>query len=547
MERMNQEPINPNSRVAAPRPLGVLITDLDQRVENSCDLVALRAQPIAGIACRCDAVTAGDLFFCVVGTHADGHDFAAAAADAGAVALAVEHPVNVDLPQIRFEDTRLALALVAQAFYEDPSASLSITAITGTNGKTTSAFLVDWICRFALARRLGTDSEEAAAKTGLIGTVETRVGSARLSSKLTTPDSLELQQLLARMREAGVSHVCMEVSSHAISLHRVAGVSFAVAAFSNLSQDHLDFHGNMERYFEAKATLFDSPLVAHRAIDIDTPYGRRLAHRCEEAGFEVLTCGLSPDASIRADRIDYDCEQTSIVLTTPAGSFSLTYPLIGGFNVSNVLLAAAAASLLGFSWEEIVAALACAPQIPGRLERVLAYGAGSDDVREPPIKVFVDYSHTPDSITKALEALNALKTARTLIVFGCGGDRDAAKRPLMGSAALAADYAIVTSDNPRSEDPRAIIADIVPGMTAGTGRYEVEPDRRTAIARALAAARPGDLVLIAGKGHEDYQLVAGQILAFDDRVIAAEELRALIDAGHFSERPLAAQGGEPCI
>jgi UDP-N-acetylmuramoyl-L-alanyl-D-glutamate--2,6-diaminopimelate ligase len=555
-----------------PRQLGALIADLDQRIDAATDLAALRAREISALAYRSDAVCPGSLFFCIPGTRVDGHDFAADAAARGAVALAVERPVPVALPQIHFDNTRLALALVARAFFDDPSADIIVTAVTGTNGKTTTTFLLDWVCRFTFAQRAAAGFEETVnfetavdsntaissataassdaaassdttagldatnARTGLIGTVETRIGPQRLPSKFTTPESLDLQQLLARMRDAGLSHVCMEVSSHAIALYRVAGVHFAVAAFSNLSQDHLDFHGSMEEYFETKAALFDSPLVAHRVIDIDTEYGRRLVQRCEEKGYEVLTCGRSSDAQICAEAIRYKASQTSLTIVTPAGDFSLSYPLIGGFNVSNILLAAATSFVLGFSWQEITAALACSPQIPGRLERVFARDMATDDVRQPPIGVFVDYSHTPDSIKKALEALNDLrdssKATRTLIVFGCGGDRDASKRPLMGAAALAADYAIVTSDNPRSEDPLAIIADILPGMDGGHGHYEVEPDRRAAIARALAMAAPGDLVLIAGKGHEDYQLVGDQVLSFDDRVVAAEELRVLADASH---------------
>jgi UDP-N-acetylmuramoyl-L-alanyl-D-glutamate--2,6-diaminopimelate ligase len=534
--------------------LGDLVAALGQRTDAAgCPAAPLSQeaalQEVRGLAYRSDEVSPGDLFFCVPGSRADGHDFASDAAARGAVALAVEHPVPVALPQVLVDDARLALAFASRAFYDDPSAALSIAAVTGTNGKTTTTYLLDWVCRHALARRLGASP---AALTGLIGTVETRVGAARLPSKSTTPESLDLQRLLAQMREAGIRHVNMEVSSHALALHRVAGVRFAVAAFSNLSQDHLDFHGSMEVYFEAKAALFDSPLVAGRAIDIDTEYGRRLARRCEAAGRPVLTCGLSKDAQVGAHDIVYSAERTSLTMRTPAGDLPLVFPLIGPFNVSNVLLASAAAFLLGFSFGETAAALAAAPQVPGRLERVWASGLAPDGACQPPFGVFVDYAHTPDSIAKALDALNTLKgaRARTLIVFGCGGDRDKGKRPLMGAAALAADYAVVTSDNPRSEEPEAIIADILPGMAQGAGRYVVECDRRRAIARALALAAPGDLVLVAGKGHEDYQLVKDRVLAFDDRLVAAEELRALVDAGLWPQRgPQRGpqpDGGAPC-
>ncbi|MDR1183330.1 MAG: UDP-N-acetylmuramoyl-L-alanyl-D-glutamate--2,6-diaminopimelate ligase [Coriobacteriales bacterium] len=551
-----------------PRQLGALVADLDQRIDAATDVAALRALEIVDLAYQSDAVRLGSLFFCIPGSRADGHDFAADAAARGAVALAVEHPVPADLPQIRFESTRLALALTSRAFFDDPSTSLSITGVTGTNGKTTTTFLIDWICRFALAQRADVDApslpvqraeadtplsfaQRAAAdtlsvpaqrvtadvslsRTGLIGTVETRVGLSRLPSKFTTPESLDLQRLLAQMRDTDVTHVCMEVSSHAIALERVAGVDFAVAVFTNLSQDHLDFHGSMEDYFETKASFILSPLVSRRVIDIDTEYGRRLARRCTEAGLEILTCGFSEDAQVRAENVHYRTQCSSLTLCVPDGDFPLTYPLIGPFNVSNVLVAAASAFALGFSWAEIARALASSPQIPGRLERVRAQGLKPDDTRQPPVGVFVDYSHTPDSIEKALDALSQIRTSRTLIVFGCGGDRDVTKRPLMGKAALAADHVVVTSDNPRTEDPLRIIADILPGMEGAEDRYEVEPDRRRAIARALAAAQPGDLVLIAGKGHEDYQLVKDQVLDFDDRLVAAEELRKLADGGHWS-------------
>ena len=556
------------------RYLGALIADLNVQTDSAAtdaatDVAALSTLgtlEIESIAYRSGDVTPGCLFFCIPGTKVDGHEFAAEAAGRGAVALAVQHEVPIDLPQIQFEDTRLALALVSRNFYGDPSADLAITAVTGTNGKTTTTYLVDWICRYHLARSRGISVEETQALTGLIGTVETRIGTAKQTSKYTTPESLDLQRLLSDMREGGVSHVCMEASSHAIALKRVSGVHFAVAAFTNLSQDHLDFHKTMEQYYEAKAALFDSPLVGSRVINIDTEAGRRLVTRCHNNGFEALTCGFAEDAQIRACNARYDESSTTLEILCPEGRFTLTYPLIGGFNASNIVLAASIGCALGIPLVDIVDALAECPQIPGRLERVYAAGIAPHDKKQPPVGVFVDYSHTPDSIKKALEALNELKTRNTIIVFGCGGDRDATKRPLMGAAALAADYAIVTSDNPRTEDPLKIIDDILPGMTGAcadvsvgdgadasacagaraadadadactgddaTSRFEVEPDRRAAIAKALARAEAGDLVLIAGKGHEDYQLVGNQVLSFDDRIVAAEELAALAANDHW--------------
>ena len=577
--------------------LGTLIPNLDQRLQNGPLLPA--AQPslctISTIAYRSDIPQPQGLFFCIPGTKVDGHNYAADAVANGAVALAVQHPLDpevaaklpADIPLIHFDDTRLALAQTASRFYGDPSASLAVCAVTGTNGKTTTTYLVDWICRYHLAMEAAgaagaagaaaqpegplwdTALWQAMGHTGLIGTVETRVGNERLASKYTTPESLDLQGLLARMRDARVTHVSMEASSHAIALHRVSGVHFAAAAFTNLTQDHLDFHGTMEAYFEAKAALFDSPLVARRVVDIDSDYGVRLAQRCRERGFDVLTCGCSEDAQVRASGLRFGPHATTVDLRLPGGAggagapggaagavgagahdgasaagaadaggnaapstTTLTYPLIGGFNVSNICLAAGVAWALGIPGPHITAALERCPQIPGRLERVHAQGLAPDDPAQPPLGVYVDYSHTPDSIAKALAALDKIKTARTIIVFGCGGDRDATKRPLMGAAALAADLAIVTSDNPRTEDPLRIIDDILPGMAAGAGRYEVEPDRRRAIALALRLAQPGDMVLIAGKGHEDYQLVGTQVLSFDDRVVAAEELAALAQTSH---------------
>jgi len=516
------------------KPLGTLVAYLDARTNAVTDVAALSTLEIQSIAYRSSDVSPGCLFFCIPGIKADGHDFAFDAAERGAVALAVQRGLAIDVPQIRFSDTRLALALVSRSFYEDPSADLTISAVTGTNGKTTTTYLVDWICRYHLACSKGLSTEAAQEYTGLIGTVETRLGSIKHVSKYTTPESLDLQRLLAEMRDRGVSHVCMEASSHAITLKRIAGIRFAVAAFTNLTQDHLDFHKTMEEYFEAKAALFDSSLVDKRVICIDDQAGRQLLRRCQKNGFGVLTCGLSEDAQIRAEVQCFGENSTTISLFVFGEQFSLTYPLIGGFNVSNVLLAASIAYALGIPAFQIVEALARCPQIPGRLERVLAYGIEPQEKRQAPINVFVDYSHTPDSITKALKALNELKTNKTIIVFGCGGDRDATKRPLMGKAALDADYAVVTSDNPRTEDPMKIIEDILPGMTDGEGRFEVEPDRRRAIAKALARAEAGDLVLIAGKGHEDYQLVGDQVLSFDDRIVAAEELAVLIRNNHWN-------------
>jgi UDP-N-acetylmuramoyl-L-alanyl-D-glutamate--2,6-diaminopimelate ligase len=469
---------------------------------------------VQGIACSSLAVTPGDLFFCVPGLKSDGHRYVADARGKGAVALVVERFLDEDIPQFKVVDARRTLALASARFYDRPSEQFALAGITGTNGKTTTAFLVEWV-----ARSLG-------ARTGLIGTVETRVGDLRRPAHNTTPESLDLQRLFAEMRDAGVSHAVMEVSSHAIDLDRIAGTRFAVCGFSNLTQDHLDYHKDMEHYFLAKAALFDPSYCQKAAICIDDAYGKRLRVQCEERGIETLTCGFDAAADVSPCAVTYLSDRTEVSVRTPEGVYALTLPLIGRFNVENLLLAAALCRLLGFGYREVFDALVRVPQVPGRLERVEASDAGA--ARHQGFSVFVDYSHTPDSIEKALRALRPITPGRLIIVFGCGGDRDKTKRPKMAAAAARiADFVVVTSDNPRSEDPCSIIDDILPGLD-GFEAYEVEPDRRSAIRRAVVMAREGDAVLIAGKGHEDYQIVGDTVLSFDDRIVAAEELSSAL-------------------
>ena len=319
------------------------------------------------------------------------------------------------------------------------------------------------------------------------------------------------------MRDARCDVVAMEVSSHALDLDRTWDAAFAVTAFSNLTQDHLDYHHTFEAYFEAKARLFSKDYPAKRVICIDDKWGKELLRRCSVAEDSVVTTGFDPSAQIHPVDVQYAPTHTTVTLDVRGSLHTFDYPLVGKFNVENVMCAFGIGLQLGFPAETIVEALEEAPQIPGRLERVSAPNTGG-------VSVFVDYAHTPDALEKALASIMALTPGRTVCVFGCGGDRDASKRPIMGKAALAADHAVVTSDNPRTEDPQAIIEDIVSGMSSGAGRFEVEADRRAAIARAIAQAKPGDSILIAGKGHEDYQLVGDQVLSFDDRIVAAEEL-----------------------
>jgi UDP-N-acetylmuramoyl-L-alanyl-D-glutamate--2,6-diaminopimelate ligase len=456
---------------------------------------------VSGVAYRSDRVRPGDVFFCVPGLAFDGHDFASDAVARGAVAVVAERPLDVDVPQVVVRDARAALAVVSARFFGDPTGRLDVVGVTGTNGKTTTCYVLDSILR------------AAQRTTGLIGTVETRVGESSEPAGRTTPESRDLQELFARMADEGVSSVAMEVSSHAIDLHRVDGVRFAVAAFTNLSQDHLDYHHTMDEYFAVKSRLFTEMPVGARVVCIDDEAGMMLA---ESSGAD-LTVGRSARAAVRATDVRLRADGTAFTLVTPAGSAEVELPLAGDFNVSNALVAAGCGLALGIGLDDIVAGLNAAPQVPGRLERV--------DERQD-FAVLVDYAHTPDGLAKAIAAVRALTPGRVITVFGCGGDRDPEKRAPMGEAAGAlSDVVVVTSDNPRSEDPTDIILRIQEGLRRTGGDIHVEVDRRRAIALALGLACEGDTVLIAGKGHEDYQIFADRTIHFDDREVAREELR----------------------
>ncbi|MCL4554628.1 MAG: UDP-N-acetylmuramoyl-L-alanyl-D-glutamate--2,6-diaminopimelate ligase [Actinobacteria bacterium] len=471
---------------------------------SAAEVLAGEAVQVEGLAYDSRKVGPKDAFFCIPGLQSDGHDFAREAVSRGAAALVVTRRLAefAHVPQILVADARKALAVAAAVFYGSPSRGLSIVGVTGTNGKTTTTYLVDSILR------------HSGLATGLIGTVETRIRENAIPAERTTPESLDLQRLLAQMSAEGVEAVAMEVSSHAIDLGRVDAVSFAVAAFTNLTQDHLDYHGSMEAYGAVKLRLFTELEVAKRVINIDDPVGVSFAAAVDDP----LTVGTSADAVIRATEVELMPDASRFVLSTPSGQATVTLPIAGAYNVSNALVAAGCAYALGIPLADIAAGLAHATQVPGRLERV---SAGQ------PFSVFVDYAHTPDSLRQVLEAIKRVTPGRVIAVFGCGGDRDPAKRPLMGEAASAvADHAIITSDNPRTEDPNAIIAQILPGMSVGGATYQVEVDRRRAIASALATAGPNDSVLIAGKGHEDYQIFADKTVHFDDREVAFEELSA---------------------
>lgn len=482
------------------------VSDLFQGME--CTIIGNGGEEVSGLAFRSDAVKPGDMFFCIVGNVVDGHSFAQDAINRGATSLVAERKVYLadatEVTEVVVADSRKAMAHAAANFYDHPSADFSLVGITGTNGKTTTTYLVEHI------------AEVAGNRCGVIGTVGNKIAGRMEKSEHTTPESPDLQRLFARMRDAGCTVVAMEVSSHALDLVRTWGADFAVTAFTNLTQDHLDYHHTFDDYFEAKALLFSRDYPARRVINIDGSWGRELLRRVTEAGDDVITTGFDATAQIHPVDISYEATCTHAVLEVRGARVEVTYPLVGRFNVENVMTAFGCALSLGIPVDTIVRALATMPPVPGRLEQVRP-------AVDAPVTVYVDYAHTPDALTKAIASIKELSSGRTIVVFGCGGNRDASKRPIMGAAALAADLAVVTSDNPRHEDPNAIIDDIVAGMDA-EGSFIVEPDRRAAIAAAIAAAEPGDAILLAGKGHEDYQLVGDAVLDFDDRKVAAEEL-----------------------
>jgi UDP-N-acetylmuramoyl-L-alanyl-D-glutamate--2,6-diaminopimelate ligase len=445
-------------------------------------IVGDTAVEISDLAHDTRSVTPGALFFCVRGARFDGHELADRAIDAGAAGLVVERPVASRVPQVVVEDSRRAMAIAAVEFFEHPSDELQIAAVTGTNGKTTTAFLLYSIL------------EGAGRKPGLLGTIESRIGGETRPAIRTTPEAIELQRAFREMLDAGDLSAAMEATSHGSELGRLDGIRFSSLAFTNLTQDHLDLHGTMEKYFEAKRRLFvdGSPPAA---INIGDAWGRKLVEDRPDA----LTYGFADDAEIRPEALD-----------------SIDLKLKGRFNVENALAAMASCRLLGIDDDAIARGLEAVDGVPGRFEAV-------DEGQ--PFTVVVDYAHTPDSLENVLTTARELTSSRVICVFGCGGDRDREKRPIMGRiAAELADVPIVTSDNPRSEDPGAIIDEILAGID---GDAEIIQDRRSAIAHAIEAAEPHDVVVIAGKGHEQGQQFRDRTVPFDDREVAREALRRL--------------------
>ena len=461
-------------------------------------------RPVESIAYDSRRVQRNSIFVALRGEKNDGHQFIGQAIEKGAsVIVAEREEKNSRVTCVVVENTRTALADLSATFYEHPERSLQLAGVTGTNGKTTTSFLIKHIC------------ENAGLRCGLIGTVRYEIGERILPAIRTTPESLDLQELLAQITNAGCRAAAMEVSSHALAQDRVRGLEWNVAVFTNLTQDHLDFHRTMESYFDSKAKLFiqlgrqEKKREPVAIVNIDDPYGERLLGKIDK-GVAIVTYGMGVKADFRASNYRVEFSGTSYQLDARGKSYLVRVPLIGRFNVANSVAALAAANALGVNLRDAVLSLGKSPQVPGRLELVRA---------KRQFQVFIDYAHTPDALQNVLKTLRELEPHRLIVVFGCGGDRDRQKRPLMGKVAdRSADYAIITSDNPRNEDPGAIVDETEKGFRSN--HYEKIVDRTEAINRAVALAQPRDIVLIAGKGHENYQEFADYTIPFDDIQVA---------------------------
>jgi len=470
-------------------------------------VIGRRDRAVESIAYDSRRVQRNGMFVALRGEKTDGNQFTAQAVEKGASVIVTEREESAAFAGaatcVIIKNTRRALADLATIFYGRPAQRLKMAGVTGTNGKTTTSFLIKHIC------------EKARLRCGLIGTVRYEIGERVLPATRTTPESLDLQELLALIANAGCRAASMEVSSHALAQKRTRGIEWDVAVFTNLTQDHLDFHGTIENYFEAKAKLFTQLPQQEKkrepiaVINIDDRYGEQLLDKIDK-NIAVVTYGMGVRAQFRASNYRIEFGGTSYRLDARGKSYLVRLPLIGRFNVANSMAALAAANSLGVNLRDAVTSLAKSPQIPGRLEIVPA---------KRQFQVFVDYAHTPDALLNVIKTLRELEPSRLLVVFGCGGNRDRQKRPLMAEVVERnADYAIVTSDNPRREDPAAIIADTEKGFRLH--HYEKIVDRAEAIARAVELAHPRDIVLIAGKGHEAYQEFADRTVPFDDIQVA---------------------------
>ncbi len=449
------------------------------------------------------------LFVAIRGERVDGHSFVRAAIKGGSPAVCVDHTVGSLVPEIVVTNTRAALGPISASVHGHPSHTVPVVGVTGTNGKTTVTHYVESI------------ASGSGLTAGLIGTIETRIGGESFTNVHTTPEASDFQRLLAHMRDAGTELVAAEVSSHALELGRVASTRFAVAAFTNFSQDHLDFHHGMESYLRAKQRLFTEYEVGTAVINLDDPAGEKIA---QVASGKVLTVG-SAERDVNIGELTPGGEGTAFTLSTPWGESPIRTPVIGDFNVSNAAMAAVCCLASGVAFDDVVRGLESLPPVPGRFEIV----SGND-----PIRVIVDYAHTPDGIRVAIGAARLSTPGRVIVVVGAGGDRDRDKRSQMGASASLADITIITSDNPRSEDPNAIIDEVLAGVSPTAETFR-EPDRRVAIDLALERAAAGDLVLILGRGHEPTQEIAGDHRLFDDRDVARAALAELRKSADLAE------------
>ncbi|MDB5053612.1 MAG: murE2 [Bacilli bacterium] len=470
----------------------------------------------SGIQTDSRKVKQGDLFICIIGLTTDGHRYVDKAIELGAVAIAAESRVEATVPVLYVKDSRFAMAVIANHFYRYPSQEMKLIGVTGTNGKTTTTFIIEQILR------------EQGFQTGLMGTIQMKMGTETLETENTTQESLDLQHNLRKMRDLNTDYCVMEVSSHAIAMGRVKGCDFRTAIFTNLTQDHLDYHRTMENYKEVKGLFFarlgnkysaDVSKRKYAVLNADDPAS---AHYAEMTSAEVVTYGIENNADVKASDIQITALGTKFFLTSFCGNTEISLQLIGKFNVYNALGAIAATLLEGVPLEQIKNSLEGMAIVPGRMEPV---------VEGQSFLVAVDYSHTPDGLENALTTIREFAQGRVITVFGCGGDRDKGKRPKMGKiAAEYSDYVYVTSDNPRTENPEHILLDIEPGvLEAGFSdhRYEMIVDRKAAIKKAIEMASSNDVVLIAGKGHETYQIINGNKMHFDDREEAREAIRGL--------------------
>lgn len=478
------------------------IAELAKAVPGPVTIVGYEGNQVTSLCADSRLVEPGALFFCIPGTMMDAHDFAPQAVEAGAIALVVNRKLPLDVPQIIVTDVRMALAYIAAEFYGHPASSLKLIGITGTKGKTTASFLIKSIL------------EAAGHKTGLIGTVCSMIGNKELPSRLTTPDPIDFQLLLRQMADAQIEYVVMEVSAHATAMRRVDGMRFEVAGFTNFSQDHMDFFGDMETYMKAKLALFAPERCAHLVYNADDD---RVAAAVRELPVPKTDIGIRAPSNIHANDIEIRERGCSYQLTfSKRFKLSIDLQLAGVFNVYNSMMAAAMCDVLGVAPEHIERGIARLRGVPGRIELLET---------ETPYQVILDYAHSPDALENILNTLRETGKGRVIALFGCGGDRDHDKRPLMGEiGGRLADYCILTSDNPRSEDPFEILREIEAGIRKTEGSYEVIENRRQAILRALTMAEPGDVVVLAGKGHETYQEIKGVKYPFDEKLVVNELL-----------------------